>query len=115
MSEERELLILEDLVSICCVVEYGLSDTVMDAATTAGAHGATVHVGTGIGLRERFRKLEWALNTEREIIRIIVSRELCDDVIKAISQAAKLDEPGRGIVFTTPIEKLATCRLDDSE
>lgn len=113
MREKQHLMILEDLVSITCIVDYGMSDLVMQAATEAGAHGATVHLGTGIGMRERFRKLEWALNVEREILQILVPREASDAVMAAVSKAAELDRPGRGILFATPVEKLATCKLGD--
>jgi nitrogen regulatory protein P-II 1 len=101
------LMYRDDVVLITAVVQRGLGDGVVEAAVGAGAHGGTVCYGSGVGTRERLGVLGLALDVEREIVYVLVSRELEAVVFTAMAAAEGLDRPGRGILFTTPLERLA--------
>lgn len=104
----REMVVLTDAVLITCVVQRGLGDDVVKAASGAGAQGATVYFGRGTGVRERLGILGLAVEVEKEIVNILVAEDQVEGVFRAIFTAAKLDTPGMGIMYTTPVEKMAT-------
>lgn len=101
------LMYRDDVVLITAVVQRGLGDGVVDAAVGAGAHGGTVCYGSGVGTRERLGVLGLALDVEREIVYVLVPRDLESVVFTAMAAAEGLDRPGRGLLFTTPVERLA--------
>lgn len=104
----REMVTLTDAVLITCVVQRGLGDTVVKAASGAGAQGATVYFGRGTGVRERLGILGLAVEVEKEIVNVLVAQDQVEGVFRAIFTAAKLDTPGMGIMYTTPVDKMAT-------
>ena len=104
----REMVVLTDAVLVTCVVQRGLGDAVVKAASGAGAQGATVYFGRGTGVRERLGILGLAVEVEKEIVNILVAEDQVEGVFRAIFTAAKLDTPGMGILYTTPVEKMAT-------
>jgi nitrogen regulatory protein P-II 1 len=105
---KRELVTLIDVALITCVVQRGLADTVVAAATEAGAQGATIHYGQGTGVRERLGLLGLAVEAEKEIINILVSEDQVDRIFERVHEAAQLDTPGMGVMYVTPVEKMAT-------
>jgi nitrogen regulatory protein PII len=105
---KRELVTLIDVALITCVVQRGLADTVVQAATEAGAQGATIHYGKGTGVRERLGLLGLAVEAEKEILNILVSEDQVDRVFERVHVAAQLDTPGMGVMYVTPVEKMAT-------
>ncbi len=78
------------------------------AAREAGAQGATVHFARGMGVRERLGILGVAVEVEKEVIDIVVSKEQVDRVFERMYLAGNLDTPGMGIMYITPLEKAAT-------
>jgi len=93
---------------ITCIVQRGLADTIIMAAREAGAQGATVHFARGMGIRERLGILGVAVEVEKEVIDIVVSKEQVDRVFERMYLAGNLDTPGMGIMYITPLEKAAT-------
>ena len=49
----REITYLTDVFLITCVVESGIADKIIDAATSVGAQGATINYARGTGVRDR--------------------------------------------------------------
>ena len=50
---QREITVLKDVALITCVVQRGVAEPIINAAREAGAQGATVYYGKGMGMRER--------------------------------------------------------------
>ncbi len=100
------LIYLDDVVLITAVVRRGLADGVVEAAVDAGAQGGTVSYGTGVGHRERLGIMGLAVDVEREIVYVLVRREDEAAVFAAMAAAEGLDRPGRGLLYTTPVERL---------
>ena len=71
---KKDITVLTDVSLITCVVQRGLADDVIKAAQAAGAQGATVYYARGGGVRERLGVLGYAIEVEKEIITILVSR-----------------------------------------
>lgn len=107
MSED--IIILTDAVLITCIVQRGVADAVVKAAQKAGAQGATVFYAHGTGVRQRrLGVLGVTVNAEKEIIYIVASTDQADRIFEKMFTAGKLDTPGMGMIFTTPVEKMAT-------
>ncbi len=105
---QREITVLKDVALITCVVQRGSAEPIISAAREAGAQGATVNYGKGMGIRERLGILGVAVEVEKEVIQILVSSEQVDRVFEKMYLAGKLDTPGMGIAYITPLDKAAT-------
>lgn len=92
---------------ITCVIQRGRADKVAKAALDAGAAGATVFFGRGMGLRERLGLLGLAIVPEKEIIMIVVRDSESQRIFDVVIEAANLDTPGMGIAYTSPITQVA--------
>jgi nitrogen regulatory protein PII len=105
----RDITYLTDVSLITCVVQTGLRDEVLKAARDAGAStGAISHNARGIGVRERLGLLGVAVETQKDVINILISTEQTDLVFDMVFEAAGLDTPGRGFMYVTPLEKAST-------
>tara|TARA_B110000438_G_scaffold240614_1_gene239347 strand:- start:724 stop:1083 length:360 start_codon:yes stop_codon:yes gene_type:complete len=104
----REITVLTDIALITCIVQRGLADTIIEAAREAGAQGATVHFARGMGVRERLGILGVAVEVEKEVVDIVVSKEQVERVFNQMYLAGNLDTPGMGIMYITPLDKAAT-------
>ncbi len=104
----REIIVLTDVALITCIVQRGMADTIVDAAQDAGAQGATVYYGRGSGVRERLGVLGLTVEVEKEVITIVVASDQVDRVFEKMYVAGKLDTPGMGLIYVTPLEKAAT-------
>ena len=91
---------------ITCVVQRGKGDTIAKAAIAAGAGAATIYFARGTGIRERLGLLGLAIVPEKEVILVICKEEESDRIFDAVTKAGKLDVPGMGIAFITPIVKI---------
>ena len=105
---QREITVLTDVVLITCIVERGLADAIIRGARDAGAQGATVHYAQGSGVRERLGLFGVAVDVEKEVINIVVSTDQADRIFEKMYLAGKLDTPGKGFIYITPLEKAAT-------
>jgi len=79
---QRDITVLKDVSLITCVVQRGAADPIINAAREAGAQGATVNYGKGMGIRERLGILGVAVEVEKEVIQILVSSEQVDRVFE---------------------------------
>lgn len=102
---KKDIIVLTDLNLITCIVQKGEADNVVKAAVEAGVGGATIHYARGTGMKERLGLLGVAVESEKEVINFLVSAEMTDKIFETIYFAAKLDTPGMGIVFVTPVTK----------
>ena len=105
----NEMIVLTDAVLITAIVQRGIADMVVQVAQDAGAQGATIFHAHGTGIRQkRLGILGLTINSEKEVIYIVAPSELADSIFERIFVAAKIDTPGMGILWMTPLEKMAT-------
>ena len=104
----REITYLSDVYLITCVVESGLADKIVDAATNVGAQGATINYARGTGIRDRMGLLGVTIDEQKEIIRIIVSKEQSNRIFEAMYLAGNLDTPWKGIMWMVKLDRVAT-------
>lgn len=104
----REIVVLTEVSLITASVQRGMADEVVKAAQEAGAQGASIYYAHGRGVRERLGILGLAIEAEKEVINIVVSNDQVDRVFEKMYLAGKMDTPGMGFMWVTPLEKAAT-------
>lgn len=92
--------------AIFCIVNSGYSDAVMNAAKKAGARGGTVINARGTAGKEAETFFHIAVQEEKEIVMILVSKEIKDNVLRALYNEVGLDTAGQGIAFSAPVESV---------
>ncbi len=106
---QSDMIVLTDVVLITAIVQRGTADQVVQAAQEAGAQGATVFHAHGTGVRQkRMGLLGLTINAEKEVVYIVAPAEQGDTIFERIFVCAKMDTPGMGILWMTPLEKMAT-------
>jgi nitrogen regulatory protein PII len=104
-----ELIVLTDAVLITCIVQRGAAEAAVQAARRAGAQGATIFYARGTGVRQKHLGiLGVTLSAEKEVIHIVAASDQADRIFDKIFTAAQLDTPGMGMIYMTPLEKMAT-------
>ncbi len=106
--KKRSITVLTDVSLITCIVQRGLADNIIKAAQEAGAQGATTYYAHGSGVRERLGVLGVAIDVEKEVVNIVVASDQVDRIFEKMFLVGKLDTPGKGFMYITPLEKAAT-------
>lgn len=95
-----------DVKCIVTIVERGKADKIVDKAKLAGATGASVFYGRGTGDSEVKKFLNVHIESSKEMILILSSKEKYKDIMNAIVEAGNLKKPGTGIIFSVPVADL---------
>ncbi|PKH10766.1 P-II family nitrogen regulator [Planomicrobium sp. MB-3u-38] len=88
------------------IVKRGFSRPVIAEAKKAGADGATIVYGEGIGRNEKPTFLGMPVTHEKDVIFIAVDGEIEAPVAEAVSREGKLGKSGYGLGFTVHLSKL---------
>ncbi len=101
---------------IFCIINAGFADTVMFAARKAGASGGTVLKGRGVAGRDAQEKYKITIQPEKEVVMLLVPKEIKDDVLRYIYDFAGLNTESQGIAFSMPVEKTVGLKdFDESQ
>lgn len=95
-----------DTKCVVTIVERGKADKIVKAAKKAGASGATIFYGRGTGDTEVQKFLKVNIESSKEVILVITEKEEAEKIIRAMVEAGNLSKPGKGILFTIPINNL---------
>jgi len=104
----RHIVYLTDVKLITCVLQKGLAEEVLEAATNCGSQGATVSYARGTGVRDRMGLIGVTIDEQKEVVRIIASAEQANRVFEAMYLAGNLDTPGKGIMYMSDLDHVAT-------
>lgn len=88
---------------IITVINKGFSDYVIDIARSAGASGATIINARGTGVHETDTIFGINIQPEKEVVLILVFKEEREKIMNEICSQAHLDEPGKGLCFSVPV------------
>ncbi len=91
---------------IVSIVRKGWGNTVLEASVKAGATGGTVLLGRGVGVNEKDSIFGIPIEPEKEIVLTLTHENQNDAILQEIIRVAELNEPGRGLAFVVPIEKV---------
>jgi nitrogen regulatory protein P-II 2 len=105
---------------VIAVIKPFKLDEVRDALTAVGIHGMTVSEVKGYGRQkghmEIYRGAEYAVNFLPKVrIEVAVASEQADEVVEAISAAAKTGQIGDGKIFVAPIEHAVRIRTGETD
>ena len=95
-----------DYEVIFCVVNAGYSEIVMDAAKEVGARGGTVMHAKGTANKEAEQFFKISIQPDKEVVMILVPKEIKDAVLHAIYKNAGLKSEGSGIAFSMPVNQV---------
>ena len=89
---------------VITIINHGDADIVMEAAKEAGAKGGTVLTARSLGTKEAAKFFGISIQEEKEIVLIVVEKEMRKDIMKEIYKVAGLNTKSRGISLSLPID-----------
>jgi nitrogen regulatory protein PII len=91
---------------IIALVEDTTTEKVLEAARSAGATGSTViNHARGEGVQQSKTFFGLTLDTQRDVLLLLVEEHLSRAILEKIAEAGAFDEqPGNGIAFQIDIE-----------
>lgn len=89
---------------VFAIVNSGYTEEVMDAVKACGATGGTILNARGTANTEIEKFFGISISSEKELVMIIISKDIKENVLKAIYEKVGLGTPGQGIAFTVPVE-----------
>ncbi|MBQ1623898.1 MAG: hypothetical protein IIT50_01740 [Bacteroidales bacterium] len=88
---------------IFCIVNAGFAVEAMEVARRAGAKGGTIIRGRGTANPEAEEFYQISIQPDKEILWLIVPKEIKDDVMHQLYQNVGLSTPSKGIAFSVPV------------
>lgn len=85
------------------IVNKENADKVIEVSQAKGAKGATVVHGRGSGIQKKSVFLNMTIEPEKDIVIMLIKKEISEDVKSAIYESMKLDENSQGILFSLPV------------
>jgi nitrogen regulatory protein PII len=91
---------------ILAFVEDTVTDAVIEAARTAGATGSTViNQARGEGVEKTHTFLGLSLDTQRDVVLLLVEEHLSRQILEKIAEAGRFDQKsGSGIALQIDVE-----------
>jgi nitrogen regulatory protein PII len=108
----------DDYELVMAIVNDGFTDLVMDAAKKAGARGGTILTARGTGNKDIANFFGVVITPEKQIVMILVPRDIKDTVISRIYRDVGINTKGQGIAFAMPVTDVVGIvehRPDDEE
>lgn len=96
---------------IVVILNEGFSDTVMDAARSAGATGGTVLHAKGTGREGAEKFYGVSLAEEKDMIYILAPSAKKAQIMQQINRNCGHDSPAGAICFSLPVSEVAGLRL----
>ena len=89
---------------ILVIVNAGFADDVMSAARECGAKGGTVINARGTAKEEAEKAYGIVIAPEKEIVLILVDKDVKEPILHAVYKKVGLNTPGQGIAFSLPVD-----------
>lgn len=92
---------------IFAIVDAGFAEDVMDIARDQGVRGGTILNARGVAGQEAAAFFGITLHTEKEILMMVVEKDIRDNVLNAIYKQMGMAKKARGIAFSLPVSDVA--------
>ena len=92
---------------IFAIVDEGYADDVMEIAREEGVRGGTILNARGVVNQEAAAFFGITLHSEKEILMMVVEKEIRDKVLNAIYQRMDMSRKATGIAFSLPVSDAA--------
>ncbi len=104
-----------DYEVIFAIVNNGYTDLVMNAAKRAGARGGTIINARGTGNKEIEKFYGVIISPEKQIVMILVPKDIRDAVLEQITLEANIHSKGQGIAFSLPVDGVVGLMSEEKE
>ncbi len=91
---------------IIVIVNANYSEIAMNAAREEGARGGTIVHARGTGTKAMEEKYGIIITPEKDMILILVSKDIRDKILNAVYKAVGLATDGQGIAFSLPVSEV---------
>ena len=92
---------------IFAIVNAGYAEEAMDVARKNGAMGGTILNARGVARQDAAAFFGITLHSEKEIVMIVVEKEIRDQVLNAIYKEMGMAKKAKGIAFSLPVSDVA--------
>ena len=92
---------------IFAIVNAGFAEDVMDVARQQGARGGTILNARGVVNEDAAAFFGITLHVDKEILMMVVEKDIRDHVLNAIYKEMGMDKKARGIAFSLPVSDVA--------
>ena len=92
---------------IFAIVNSGFAEDVMDVARELGVRGGTILNARGVVKEDAAAFFGITLHADKEILMMVVERELRDKVLNAIYKEMGMAKKAQGIAFSLPVSDVA--------
>ena len=92
---------------IFAIVDSGFAEDVMDVAREQGVRGGTILNARGVANQEAAAFFGITLHTEKEILMMVVEKDIRDNVLNAIYKEMDMAKKAKGIAFSLPVSDAA--------
>lgn len=96
-----------DYEVIFAIVNEGYAEDVMDVARAQGARGGTILNARGVAREEAAAFFGISLNIEKEIVMMVVNKDIKDNILNAIYKEMGMAKKAQGIAFSLPVTDTA--------
>ena len=88
---------------IFAIVNAGFAEDVMEVAREQGVRGGTILNARGVAREEAAQFFGITLHSEKEILMMVVEKEIRDQVLNAIYKEMGMAKAAQGIAFSLPV------------
>ena len=92
---------------IFAIVNDGYAEDVMAVAREQGARGGTIISARGVAREEAAAFFGITVHSEKEIVMMVVPKDIKDDVLNAIYKEMGMAKKAQGIAFSLPVTDTA--------
>ena len=96
---------------IFAIVNSGFAEDVMDVARELGVRGGTILNARGVAREDAAAFFGITLHAEKEILMMVVEKELRDTVLNAIYKETGMAKKAQGIAFAVPMSSIIGVNL----
>ena len=100
---------------IIAIVNSGFAEEAMEVAKAHGARGGTIINARGMAREEAAAFFGIAFHADKEILMIVVEKEVRNDIFNALYKEMGMDKKSRGIVFSLPVSDVAGMAAPQAE
>ena len=92
---------------VFAIVNTGFAEDVMDVAREQGVRGGTILNARGVVNEDAAAFFGITLHADKEILMMVVEREIRDRVLNAIYKEMGMEKKAKGIAFSLPVSDVA--------
>ena len=92
---------------VFAIVNSGFAEEAMAVAKEQGARGGTIINARGVARENEAAFFGITVHTEKEILMLVVEKEIRDNILNALYQRMGMDKKAQGIAFSLPVSDAA--------